>query len=125
MKSLFRFLVFSLIAVFIAACGSGGGGGASSLKSAVVSWTANKEAAVNTMGGGYKVYYSEVSGFSINDKGVTTVDVAYVSGSSAPISTTLSLSPSTYYLRIAAYSAVAGGSSSAVSSQISVKTISE
>lgn len=84
-----------------------------------VNWTANKEKAVNSSGGGYKVYYSQTSGFNINT--ASFVNVPYVSGASAPTSTTIpGLLPGTWYIKIVAFSAINGGSQSAVSGEASV-----
>lgn len=68
-----------------------------------VSWIANREQAVNSVGGGYRVYYSQVPDFAI----VSTpfADVPYVTGATAPTTTTLAgLPPGNYYIRVAAYS---------------------
>jgi hypothetical protein len=69
-----------------------------------VSWTANREADVNTSGGGYNVYYSTQSGFSI--VGASYVNVPYVSGASSPTSAVISglSSSTTYYIEVVAYS---------------------
>ncbi len=89
-----------------------------------VSWTANKETAVNKFGGGYKVYYSTTSGFNINT--ATFVNVPYVSGASAPVTTTISnLLAGTYYFKIIAFSAlntvgVTTGSTSIPSAEFSL-----
>jgi hypothetical protein len=84
-----------------------------------VSWTASKEKAVNRAGGGYKVYFSESSGFTISGAGV--VDVPYVSGASSPTSATVEVDGSgTYYVKIKAYSSINGGSESEVSDETSV-----
>ena len=65
-----------------------------------LSWTANKERAVNRTGGGYKIYYDTISGGSANVK-----EVPYVSGSTAPTATTLTLNTAElWYIRIIAYS---------------------
>ena len=93
--------------------------------SVLVSWDENPETAVNRSGGGYKVYYSSNSGFNPGDGGVTEIDVPYISGPSAPTSVLLSLSPGTYYIRMAAYSALnapgeSGGSISAATPQITI-----
>ena len=93
--------------------------------SILVSWDENPETAVNRLGGGYKVYYSSNSGFNPGDVGVTEIDVPYSSGVSAPTSVLISLSPGTYYIRIAAYSALnapgtSGGSISTATPQISL-----
>lgn len=87
-----------------------------------ISWTANREAAVNRSGGGYLVYISNTSGASLGS--ITPIQVPYVSGSSAPTSLDLqNLSPGTYYVRVVAYSAMTStahptGSSSQASSEI-------
>lgn len=87
-----------------------------------LSWNANRETAVNSAGGGYTVYYSTASGFSIGDTGVTTVDVPYVSGAQAPTSTAITLVSSTYYFKIVAYSALnPPGGSSGSQSQLSTE----
>lgn len=95
------FITVSL--VLLQACGSGGGNNVST-SDVLVSWNVNKETAVNTTGGGYNVYYSQTSGFNAGDSGVTVVDVPYVSGPSAPTSTTIQLTTGTYYIRVAGYS---------------------
>lgn len=70
----------------------------------LISWAANREAAVNTTGGGYKVSYSTDSTFPAGS--TTTLDVPYSSGASAPTSIMVSqLNPGTYYVRITAYTA--------------------
>ena len=89
-----------------------------------VSWVGNPETAVNRNGGGYKVYYSINSGFNPVDVGVTEIDVPF-SGLSAPTSVVITLSPGTYFIRIAAYSALiapetSSGSISTVAPQITL-----
>ncbi len=90
-----------------------------------ISWDANLETAVNSPGGGYKVYYSSNSGFNPGDVGVTEIDVPYSSGASAPTSVLTPLNPGIYYIRIAAYSALnapgaSGGSVSTTTPQITI-----
>jgi hypothetical protein len=91
-----------------------------------ISWDENPETAVNRAGGGYKVYYSSISGFNPGDASVTEIIVPYVSGASAPTSVVTPLSPGIYYIRIAAYSALnppgssGGGSSSSASPQFTL-----
>ena len=70
----------------------------------VISWTANRESAVNAPGGGYRVYYSNVSGFSI--AAAPFVDVPYVSGAAAPTSASLDVPAGSYFIRVVAYSAL-------------------
>ena len=121
-----KYLIFILIIALSSACGGGGGDGSSApAKSKVkVSWNPNPDTAVNRSGGGYKIYYSLNSGFTTDDTGVTEIDVPYVSGSVSPTSIQIKpLPPSgTYYLRIAAYSALdapglSGGSISIATTQ--------
>ena len=86
------------------ASGDGNGGGSVITKTVTISWNANLESAVNSTGGGYKVYYSTTSGFAIGS--AISVDVPYTSGSYAPTSTDISLEPGTYYFKIVAYSGI-------------------
>lgn len=76
-----------------------------------VSWTANREQAVNTTGGGYIVAYSQnpSADYSESDK----VDVPYISGPTAPVTATINIPPGTYYIKIYAYSALNPPNSSA------------
>jgi len=90
-----------------------------------VSWVGNPETAVNRNGGGYKVYYSISSGFNPGDVGVTEIDVPFSSGVSAPTSVLITLIPGTYFIRIAAYSAlnapeISSGSISTVTPKITL-----
>lgn len=70
------------------------------------SWNPNPESAVNRAGGGYRVYYSNRSGFAPGDIDVTEIDVPYVSGTHAPTSIVVALDPGIYFVRIGAYSAL-------------------
>ena len=89
-----------------------------------VSWTANLETAVNTTGGGYRVYYGTHPGFSTSS--ASSVDVPYVSGASTPTSVKLTgLHSGIYYFKVVAYSALnppggSTGSTSSPSSEISI-----
>ena len=91
-----------------------------------VSWNSNPETAVNRSDGGYKVYYSTNTGFTPGDGGVTEVDVPYVSGATAPTSVQFELLSGTYYIRIAAYSALNAPETSAgsISSATTQTTLS-
>ena len=74
------------------------------------SWDPNREKSVNRSNGGYRVYYSNTQGFDIGSAD-RTKDVAYVSGSTSPTSTTLTFSSAdagTWYLRIVAYGQING-----------------
>lgn len=130
-KLIFSIFVISLL-IFVS-CGGGNSGGGTSAGSTPVdpcgtsysysctsktgttiniSWTANKEADVNSSGGGYKIYYSKTSSFKITDSGVSVIDVPYTSTST----TTPVLSKGTWYFRVVAYSAVDGTTLSCPSS---------
>jgi hypothetical protein len=87
-----------------------------------VSWAANRETAVNSTGGGYRVYYYQTSGQSLSC--ASFVQVPFVSGPTAPLSTSLSLPSGTWYVRVVGYSALNApgnvGASSAPSSEVTV-----
>lgn len=93
------------IILLLVACG-GGGGSSGEPKTVTVSWETNRESAVNTSGGGYEIYYSKTSNFDIEYAGVTVIDVPYVSGTTAPTSKSIELSPGTYYFKIVAYAEI-------------------
>lgn len=103
-------------ALLTAACGGGGGGGASSApdsqaaqadgaptRTVTLRWSANRERAVNSRGGGYLLYLSPLPGLDAADPRVSVVEVPYVQGAAAPTSANLPLSAGTHYVRIAAY----------------------
>jgi hypothetical protein len=128
LTALLALMVFS--ALMQISCG---GGGSDSLPlvpppthtTVNVSWDANREAAVNDIGGGYRVYYSNSAGFNITDTGVTIVDVPFIAPPTAPTSINLQLRSGLYYFRIVAYSALtppwgSGGSTSVPSVQFSL-----
>ncbi len=137
--SLFISLLLILLSL-VSACGGGGGGTPApdpqpqpkpqpqppQQVNIQVSWNANREAAVNTSGGGYRVYYATTAGLELTDPAVTMVDVPYISGSTAPLSTILSVqSGLLYYFRVTAYSALnrigqSGGTESQSSSSFSL-----
>jgi hypothetical protein len=84
-----------------------------------VNWAANREAAVNKAGGGYKVYYGVQPGFNLTT--APFVSVPYVSGPSAPTTATVSgVAAGNYYVRIVAYSSLASGASSSPSAEFSI-----
>lgn len=109
------------VALFVAACGGGGGGGVSGPPSITanvqISWDANRETAVNRVGGGYRVYYSRTSGFDIS--GATFVDVPYSTGATAPTTANLTLSSGDNFIKVIAYSDL-NPSGSATSSEIEI-----
>lgn len=89
-----------------------------------VSWTANREADVNTTGGGYRVYISTAPG--VNTAAAPSFDVPYTSGMTSPTTYQVTgVAAGTYYIKVIAYSAynpmgVSGGNRSADSSETSV-----
>jgi hypothetical protein len=107
-----------LLTLILTGCSSGGGGDDDNnivipiVSMVTVSWTANREAGVNNIGGGYTLYHSTTPGFSL--EGAESVDLPYESGSTAPTSTTLAMLTGTHYIKIVAYSALnpAGGPAS-------------
>lgn len=112
-------------------CGGGDGGFKTTVPAGepsdiLVTWDANHETNVNTVGGGYKLYYSRVQSFDINSSLTVMKDIPYVSGPLAPTSTLLTdLLPSTYYLKVVAYSAFnppggTNGSESLASEEFSI-----
>lgn len=86
-----------------------------------ISWTANREKAVNKSGGGYRIYYSRTSG--IDPATASYYDVPYVSGATAPVTKTLSnLLIGTTYFKVSAYSSLnAPGSTSGSMSEASTE----
>jgi hypothetical protein len=97
LKGALRLFMAAASLVIFSNCGS------PSATQIVLNWDANHESAVNSPGGGYRVYYA----FSpnVNTTTASFLDVPYVSGSQAPTSMTLT-SPvnGTYYFRVVAYS---------------------
>ena len=129
--------VLLLIGLILGTSGCGGGGGSSTppapvcvptsgqvsqTKNVSINWTANNEVKVNTTGGGYRVYVSATSGFNIGDAGVTMIDVPYVSGATAPTTTTVIRASGLSYVKVLAYSVFPAGqnNTSTPSEQISV-----
>lgn len=114
-------LLISLALLASVTVGCSGSGDGSSLPPTVstvaVSWAANSENAVNSAGGGYKVYHSTTPGFSVS--AASYVDVPYVSGPVAPTATNLSLATGTHYIKVVAYSAL-NPSGSPASAQVAV-----
>jgi hypothetical protein len=93
-------LLLALLATFHLSCGGGGSGGDGtappSVYSVTFNWAPNHEHGVNSAGGGYRVSIS----------GQPTIDVPYVSGLTAPTSTTASLPEGSYTVSVAAYAAL-------------------
>jgi hypothetical protein len=97
----------------------GGGGEASSTPttthSVTLSWNQNRESGVNKAGGGYAVSIT----------GQPTITVPYVSGSSAPTTTTVVLNTGTYTVTVRAYAALdaQGGGTGSISAQSNPYTL--
>lgn len=82
---------------------SNNGASSSPGRAALVSWQANRESAVNSPGGGYRVYYSQTSGIQSS---TPFVDVPSQTGVTTPTTARLSgLSAGTYFIYVVAYSA--------------------
>jgi len=102
-------LLLAILLSQVAACGGGSDAPSRPVQqvNVQVSWNASRETAVNTTGGGYRVYYATTAGLALTDPAVTMVDVPYVSGTTTPLTTTLSvLSGRVHYFRVTAYSAM-------------------
>lgn len=87
--------LFLVAVIILTACG-GGSSAPATEHLVTISWSANREAAVNRTGGGYRV----------NISGKAPVEVPYTSGSLAPTSATTTLFTGTYDVYVVAYSAI-------------------
>lgn len=84
-----------------------------------LSWDPNRERAVNSVGGGYRVYYGVST--PLDTSTASSLDVPYVSGNQAPTTTVLpGVVKGTYYFIIEAYSPVGGETISPQSDEVSV-----
>ncbi|MDD5057212.1 MAG: hypothetical protein PHQ60_05020 [Sideroxydans sp.] len=115
--SIGRYPLVALIVLLVSACGGGGGGGGGSTPTPTptptptshavnISWTANREAAVNSLGGGYIVAIS----------GQTPITVPYASGVAAPTTLSTTLMSGSYSATITAYSALGTSGSTSLPS---------
>lgn len=102
--------LLAVLFLCVGCSGSGAGDGAGNPSLAVAgignvraSWTPNRETAVNSPGGGYRIYYASTRDFAL-DRAAGVIDVPYASGALAPTSTLLTLPSGTHYLKIVAYS---------------------
>ena len=69
-----------------------------------VSWNASKEAIVNRVKGGYRVYYSELPITTANRNNAKVKEVKYISGPTSPTSVDITdLAVGTYYFRVYAF----------------------
>jgi hypothetical protein len=89
----------SIAALLAAACSSGGDGPPPSEHVVDVAWDRNHEAAVNALGGGYRVTIGAYP----------PLDVPYVSSLLAPTSITTTLWSGTYTVSVRAYGLAPGG----------------
>ena len=110
-------------ALLLGACGGGshsesGGAPQTTQGSAVVaiSWTANRETAVNAPGGGYRVYHSRSQGFDVSQ--AEYLDVPHqTAGTPNQAAVTLPSGPN--YIKVVAYSAL-NASGSEPSAEVAV-----
>ena len=109
-------LSICVLSVVLSGCGGGGGGGpAPTSHTVTISWAANREAAVSSPGGGYKV--------AISGQGMP-IDVPYASGvpAASTVSATTTLLSGSYSVTVTAYSALnSPGSSTGSTSAPSTK----
>ncbi len=96
-----------LFALVLAACSGGGGSGGP--RDVEISWTPNRETAVNAPGGGYRVYYADTSGF--DPAAASVIDVPYQGEALTPTSVVVNLPSGTHYIKVTAYSALNPGGS--------------
>lgn len=92
-----------LVSILLSACGGGGGGGGGPVPTSHavnISWTANREAAVNSAGGGYTVSISNATNAQ------SPINVPYVSGPAAPATIATTLMSGSYSVTVTAYSAL-------------------
>lgn len=103
--------LLALLSLLAGCSGEGGDGAAAGDSSLAVagvgnvraSWAPNRETAVNSPGGGYRIYYAPARNFAL-DGAVGVIDVPYASGALAPTFALLNLPPGTHYLKVVAYS---------------------
>lgn len=74
----------------------------SNSKSIKISWNKNRESRVNSLGGGYKVYYSQSENFDISTAMVLDVP-STLTEQAATTANLKNLVPGTYYVKIRAY----------------------
>lgn len=106
-----------LFALVLGACSGGGSGGGP--RDVEISWTPNRETAVNAPGGGYRVYYATTSGFDLTAAAV--VDVPNQGTAPTPTSTIINFPSGAHYIKVTAYSALnPSGSSPSAESEVIV-----
>jgi hypothetical protein len=112
----FRHLASLLAATALSACGGGSEQSPPAARAVTLAWQPSHESGVNRSGGGYQASIS----------GQPSIDVPYVSGSTAPTSTRVILQPGSYTVSVRAYAALDAqggdtGSLSAPSQSITVQ----
>jgi hypothetical protein len=112
MNGILRYGAALLLVGAMSACG---GSSSPASRTVTISWAQNRDTGVNKAGGGYRVSIS----------GQPTVDVPWVSGSTAPTSKDVTLPSGSYTVTVVAYAALdaqggATGSSSAPSTPITL-----
>jgi hypothetical protein len=90
-----RLLGTALLLAAMSACG-GSSPGPGPTRSVTISWAPNRETGVNMAGGGYRLSIS----------GQPTIDVPWVSGTTAPTSKNVSLASGSYTVTVVAYAAL-------------------
>ena len=99
-KKMRLILFVTLASTSLFGCGGGGGGGSTAptptSHKVTISWAANREAAVNSAGGGYTVAIS----------GQNPTDVPYASGVAAAPTISTNLMSGNYSVKVTAYSAL-------------------
>lgn len=117
-----RYCIGLVCGLSLSGCGGGGGDGSvppgsnpATSRDVVLSWQANREAGINSPGGGYQVLVG----------GQVIKDVPYVSGPLAPTGTTIVLQSGTYAIAVRAYAALdpQGGNTGSLSAPSQVLTV--
>lgn len=97
--------VVLLLTIVFFSCGGGGG----DPRNVTISWVPNGDLAVNSVGGGYTVYYSNTAGFDVASA-TEVVDLTYdASLGYTPYSFDRTLAQGTWYVRVKAYGKPFGG----------------
>jgi ABC-type glycerol-3-phosphate transport system substrate-binding protein len=106
-KKMGLILFVTLISTSLFGCGGGSSGPTPTSHTVNIFWAANREAAVNSAGGGYTVAIS----------GQSPINVPYVSGPAAPTTIAATLMSGSYSVAVTAYSALnpPGGSTGSTS----------
>lgn len=118
-------VIASAAAAFFLCAGCGGsssGRGSVSDQSFSISWDANRETAVNSPGGGYRVEYSTDPSFStVKSKSVFFDESTSTLASAATLTIPAGSAKGTWYVRVKAFSALNNGSISEASATTTVE----